>query len=66
MLFILMLLPHEFNQIWTESVFTSMYMALKPGGVLVTYCAKGSVKRTLTRVGFDLQSILGPPWKERN
>ena len=55
--------PRVQPELWTERVFTSMYMALKPGGVLVTYCAKGSVKRTLIRVGFDLQSIPGPPGK---
>ena len=55
--------PRVQPELWTERVFTSMYMALKPGGVLLTYCAKGSVKRTLIRVGFDLQSIPGPPGK---
>ena len=53
--------PRVQSELWTEHIFTSMYMALKPGGVLVTYCAKGSVKRTLKSVGFDLQSIPGPP-----
>jgi len=31
--------------------------------VLVTYCAKGTVKRALKSVGFTLQSIAGPPGK---
>lgn len=53
--------PRVQSELWTERIFTSMYIALKPGGVLVTYCAKGSVKRTLKSVGFDLQSIPGPP-----
>ena len=55
--------PRVQPELWTERIFTSMYIALKPGGILVTYCAKGSVKRTLKRVGFDLQSISGPPGK---
>ena len=55
--------PRVQPEMWTNEVFTSMHKALKPGGVLVTYCAKGSVKRTLKRVGFDLQSITGPPGK---
>ena len=50
-------------KLWTEQIFTSMYKALKPGGILVTYCAKGSVKRALKYVGFELQSITGPPGK---
>ena len=55
--------PRVQPDLWTEEVFTSMYKALKPGGVLVTYCAKGSVKRALRYVGFELQSIPGPPGK---
>ena len=31
--------------------------------MLVTYCAKGIVKRALKKVGFELQSIPGPPGK---
>ena len=32
-------------------------------GVLVTYCAKGEVKRILKRVGFTVKSLPGPPGK---
>ena len=31
--------------------------------VLVTYCAKGSVKRALKAVGFEVESLEGPPGK---
>ena len=55
--------PRVQPDLWTKEVFTSMYKALKPRGVLVTYCAKGSVKRALRSVGFELQSIPGPPGK---
>ena len=55
--------PRVQPELWTEQIFTSMYKALKPGGILVTYCAKGSVKRALRYVGFQLQSIPGPPGK---
>ena len=55
--------PRVQPELWTEQIFTSMYKALKPGGILVTYCAKGSVKRALKYVGFELQSIPGPPGK---
>ena len=33
------------------------------GGVLVTYCAKGSVKRALKAVGFEVEALEGPPGK---
>ena len=55
--------PRVQPDLWTEQIFASMYKALKPEGVLVTYCAKGSVKRDLKYVGFELQSIPGPPGK---
>jgi len=55
--------PRVQPELWTEEIFTSMYKALKPGGILVTYCAKGSVKRALRYVGFELESIPGPPGK---
>jgi len=40
-----------------------MYLLLKLGGLLVTYCAKGEVKRILKRVGFIVESLKGPPGK---
>ncbi|MBQ0786881.1 MAG: tRNA (5-methylaminomethyl-2-thiouridine)(34)-methyltransferase MnmD, partial [Oceanihabitans sp.] len=32
-------------ELWTEEIFKSMFNALKENGVLVTYAAKGTVKR---------------------
>ena len=55
--------PQIQPELWTEEIFTLMYKALKNKGVLVTYSAKGSVKRALKSVGFELQSIPGPPGK---
>ena len=55
--------PQIQPELWTEAIFAQMYKALKPYGILVTYCAKGSVKRALKAVGFELQSIPGPPGK---
>ncbi len=50
-------------EMWTEMIFQKIYKATKPGGMLVTYCAKGEVKRTLKKVGFTIESIPGPPGK---
>ena len=55
--------PQIQPELWTQEIFESMFESLTLGGILVTYCAKGSVKRTLKSVGFDLQSIPGPPGK---
>lgn len=51
--------PH----LWTEEVLSGFYQALKPGGILVTYCVKGIVKRALRNLGFTLKRLPGPPGK---
>lgn len=50
-------------ELWTESIFKIMYDALKKDGVLVTYAAKGSVRRALQAVGFKVEKLPGPPGK---
>jgi len=49
--------------LWTEVIFTIMYKALLPKGVLVTYAAKGSVRRAMQAVGFIVERLPGPPGK---
>lgn len=50
-------------ELWTESIFKKMYQALKSHGVLVTYAAKGSVRRAMLEVGFKVERLPGPPGK---
>ena len=50
-------------ELWTEEIFLKMYNALKDNGVLVTYAAKGSVRRALQAVGFTMERLPGPPGK---
>lgn len=50
-------------ELWTADVFARMFRALCPGGALVTYCAKGGVRRTLQACGFDVERLPGPPGK---
>ena len=38
---------------------------LKEDGFLVTYCAKGVVKRTMKAVGFEIVVLDGPPGKRQ-
>ncbi|EDP71973.1 hypothetical protein FBALC1_12767 [Flavobacteriales bacterium ALC-1] len=49
--------------LWTEDIFKVMYNALKNDGVLVTYSAKGSVRRAMQAVGFKVERLPGPPGK---
>lgn len=50
-------------ELWTESIFEKIFQTMRPGGILVTYCAKGRVKRALKSVGFDVESLPGPAGK---
>ena len=50
-------------ELWTESIFEIMFKALKEQGVLVTYSAKGSVRRAMQSVGFTVERLPGPPGK---
>lgn len=50
-------------ELWTEDVFKKMFEALTKGGVLVTYAAKGSVRRAMQAVGFTVERLPGPPGK---
>ena len=50
-------------ELWTVSIFKKMYAALDWDGVLVTYSAKGSVRRAMQEVGFEVERLPGPPGK---
>ena len=50
-------------ELWTEAIFKKMFNALKEEGVLVTYSAKGSVRRAMQDVGFAVERLPGPPGK---
>lgn len=50
-------------ELWSTAIFEKMYKALKVGGVLVTYAARGVVKRSMIEVGFRVEKLAGPPGK---
>jgi len=55
--------PSKQPKLWTREIFEECYLLLNKGGVLVTYSAKGQLKRDLKSVGFMVESIPGPPGK---
>lgn len=55
--------PRAQEAMWHSSILKKMYDMLKPNGTLVTYCAKGQVKRDLKALGFTIESVPGPPGK---
>lgn len=49
--------------LWSTAIFKKMFDALKDNGVLVTYAARGVVKRSMIEVGFTVEKLAGPPGK---
>ena len=52
-------------EMWTPDVIRRMFEALRPGGSLVTYCAKGEVRRAMRSAGFTVKRLIGPPGKRQ-
>lgn len=50
-------------ELWSTAIFQKMYNALKINGILVTYAARGVVKRSMKEVGFTVEKLEGPPGK---
>nr|WP_315186671.1 tRNA (5-methylaminomethyl-2-thiouridine)(34)-methyltransferase MnmD [uncultured Flavobacterium sp.] len=50
-------------ELWSTAIFQKMHNALKPQGKLVTYAARGVVKRSMIEVGFTVEKLAGPPGK---
>lgn len=55
--------PEKQPELWDQSVFEKLYSKMKEDSILVTYCAKGYVRRTLQSIGFRVERIPGPPGK---
>lgn len=52
--------PEYQPEMWTKEILKKMFEALMPEGILVTYCSKVSVQRTLKEVGFSIEKMQGP------
>ena len=55
--------PDKQPDIWTPVVFKKIAEITSPGGIFVTYSAKGDVKRLLKANGFKIEMLKGPPGK---
>lgn len=56
--------PATQPEMWTLAVFNTLFRAMRPGAVLVTYCAKGAVRRTMQAAGFSVERAPGPVGKK--
>jgi tRNA U34 5-methylaminomethyl-2-thiouridine-forming methyltransferase MnmC len=55
--------PDKQPEIWTPALFGKIHRVMKPGGVFVTYCAKGMVRRELIAAGFTMERLPGAAGK---
>ena len=57
--------PEKQPNLWNAEIFQNMHNLLKEEGFLITYCAKGVVKRIMKAVGFEIVVLDGPPGKRQ-
>ncbi len=55
--------PSAEPTLWQNDIWQLLYKAMNPGAVLVTYCAKGAVRRAMADAGFQVERLPGPPFK---
>jgi tRNA U34 5-methylaminomethyl-2-thiouridine-forming methyltransferase MnmC len=55
--------PNKQPEMWTKEIFSKIYSFTLKSGILVTYSAKGEVKRNLTSCGFTVAKLPGPAGK---
>jgi tRNA U34 5-methylaminomethyl-2-thiouridine-forming methyltransferase MnmC len=56
--------PSKQAELWTADLMQKCFNLLKDGGVFTTYSAKGQLKRDLKAVGFEVETLPGPPGKK--
>lgn len=55
--------PPTQPEMWTADIFTKLAAMMKTGAILVTYCAKGQVRRDMESAGLHVERLQGPPGK---
>ena len=55
--------PDKQPELWSTEVLGTIAQITDPGAVLVTYSAKGMVRRTMESCGFEVSKVAGPPGK---
>jgi len=57
--------PDKQPEMWTKDIFAFIASVTEKDGILVTYSAKGEVKRNLQYCGFEVTLLPGPPGKRQ-
>ena len=55
--------PDKQPDVWSQEIFDKIFAAMNTGGILTTYCAKGSVRRMMQQAGFTVERIAGASGK---
>jgi tRNA U34 5-methylaminomethyl-2-thiouridine-forming methyltransferase MnmC len=55
--------PNKQPEMWNQEIFNTLHKCMSVGGILTTYCAKGSVRRMMEKAGYSVERIAGPPGK---
>lgn len=55
--------PRIQPELWTLEIFEKLYKQMAKNTLLVTYCAKGDVRRNMQAAGFFTERLPGPPGK---
>ena len=55
--------PSVQPELWSQDALNLVTSRLNPGGVFVTYSAKGQLKRDLRDLGLKVETLEGPPGK---
>lgn len=55
--------PRVQPEMWEPEVFSRLNELMNANSVLVTYCAKGSVRRAMIEAGYKVERLPGPPGK---
>ncbi len=55
--------PSSQPELWRKDFVYQVTEQIKEGGILVTYCAQGSFKRSLREFGLTVETLPGPPGK---
>jgi tRNA U34 5-methylaminomethyl-2-thiouridine-forming methyltransferase MnmC len=56
--------PKKQPAMWSFALLQKVYHMMKHHGIMVTYCAKGKLKRDLKQLGMHVESLHGPPGKK--
>ena len=56
--------PGKQEEMWTDDLIKNVGDAATKGGIVSTYCAKGTVRRAFEAAGFKMERVPGPKGKK--